>query len=134
MASLTAQGELWDQEYQNIESQNSACGELKNQADAQIKRFEAVDEILDWIRPDNDPEPLHRTLKERTGVTTTAAGNWFLEAPKFGSWIDQIRQGEKARTVFWLRGSSKYVPDILHTTVIIVSIEVAVKSTLCGVH
>jgi hypothetical protein len=53
---------------------------------------------------------VHQTVKERTGidVSTSTAGNWFLETPEFSSWIDRIRKKEPVESVFWLRGASKY--------------------------
>lgn len=68
-------------------------------------------EVLDWIgNRKEDPEPLHQTVKERTGIDDAdcLGGIWFLETPEFSSWIDDIRQNRAANRAFWLKGSSTF--------------------------
>ncbi|KAJ8124011.1 hypothetical protein ONZ43_g172 [Nemania bipapillata] len=65
-------------------------------------------EILDFIRiRDKDPEPMHQSIRERTGVDIpqSTAGDWFVETADFTSWIGGIANGEKTERLFWLKGS-----------------------------
>lgn len=96
--------------YQEIQNRDSALGELKSQIDSILKSSETNMAILDWIGDrKEDPEPLHETIRERTGVSVTSStgGNWFLETSEFTSWVDGIRQNTTGKRVFWLKGSSR---------------------------
>jgi len=107
---MNSKGEEWDKAYQKLDGRNSACGQLKSRVESELQRTDANIAILDWIRiRSEDPEPVHQTLMERTGIDdpTSIAGNWFLETPEFSSWIYQIREGA-VNSVFWLRGASRY--------------------------
>jgi hypothetical protein len=87
---VNSKGEEWDQAYQKLDDQNSACGQLKSKIELELQRTDANIAILDWIRiRSEDPEPVHQTIKERTRIddSTSIAGNWFLETPEFSLWI-----------------------------------------------
>ncbi|QGA20938.1 hypothetical protein EYB26_008648 [Talaromyces marneffei] len=107
-ANLISEPGEWDQAYQKLDDRDSACGELKSNVESELKRSDANIAILNWIRNrSEDPEPVHETVKERTGINNrkSMAGNWFLETPEFSSWIDGIRQKEAVKSVFWLKGA-----------------------------
>jgi hypothetical protein len=105
---LNSKGEEWDRTYQELDDRNSECGQLKSQVELELQRTDANIAILDWIRiRGEDPEPVHQTVMERTGIDDSIAGNWFLETPEFSSWLYEIREGA-AKSAFWLRGASRY--------------------------
>lgn len=97
--------------YDQIQNGDAELGELRSQAELMLKAIEANVEALDWIwNRHEDPEPLHQTVKERTGVhdTSSMAGSWFLETSPFTSWVAGIRENTAENLVFWVKGSSRY--------------------------
>ncbi|KAI5924980.1 hypothetical protein F4810DRAFT_662291 [Camillea tinctor] len=107
-ASLTSEPVEWDEEYTNLEAQNSRCSEIKGQVELEVKRSDANIKVLNWIRNrSEDPEPIHQTIREKTGIddSTSRAGNWFLETPEFTSWLEKVRRTESEKLVYWLKGS-----------------------------
>ncbi|KAI0872757.1 hypothetical protein GGS24DRAFT_502493 [Hypoxylon argillaceum] len=107
-STLISEPTEWDRAYQKLNDQNSECSESKSLVELAVKRNDAAVAILDQIRIRNeDPEPAHQSVKERTGIDTpeSIAGNWFLEIDEFSSWLDGIRHHETGERLFWLKGS-----------------------------
>lgn len=107
---MASKGSDWDRDYQRIDGNDPACGELKRQVELDLKAAQENIAILNWIRiRSEDPEPSHKDVMVRTGldVRNSKAGNWLLETTEFKSWVAQFRHGS-GKSVFWLRGISRY--------------------------
>ncbi|KAG6353533.1 hypothetical protein INS49_005495 [Diaporthe citri] len=108
-ASLISGPSEWGRAYEQIQDGDSELGELKSQVELILKAIETNSETLDWIwSRQEDPEPLHQTVNERTGVQNTSSmvGNWFLETSAFTSWVAGIRENTAENLVFWVKGST----------------------------
>lgn len=128
MANSVSRFPEWERIYKDIELRDSEYGELRSEVESRLKNCEENFKVLDWIgNRKEDPEPLHQTVKKRTGVDdpSSKGGYWFLQSPKFTSWVDGIRYTTARDRVFWLKGSSRCSicsvpsfrqPDLLNKT------------------
>lgn len=117
-ASFISGPSEWELKYSEIQNRDSTCEQLKGEVELRLKNSVTNITALDWIgKRKGDPEPLHQTVKERTGVDdpSSTGGEWFLQTSEFSSWVDGIRQNTAKHRVFWLKGSStcfRFLPNL----------------------
>jgi len=98
----------WELQSNEFKRKDAACTEQKTFAESALKRQEENRKILEWIKRADDPEPPHKTIKEKTGLDdlTTKAGNWFLDTIEFAAWVQAIGSNDAKNRIFWLNGIS----------------------------
>ncbi|KAF2968890.1 hypothetical protein GQX73_g4697 [Xylaria multiplex] len=106
-AVILENSKLWDEKSKVLGRHDSKCVEFRRRLDEELKKKGENMEILKWIKNSNeDPEPTHETVKERTGLSVAEikAGEWLLDIPQFKTWVDGIVEGKNEKRVLWLKG------------------------------
>jgi hypothetical protein len=116
VVTLNRTHEIWGLDSNELQRQNSICKAKKQLLELELERKAENAKVLNRIKSENDPEPLHQAIKERIGLGDQAsAGDWFLKDSKFQTWIEGMSLEGEVETVLWLKGISKcFFPVHIH--------------------